>query len=291
MHSSRIVKGHLYSNMKRGRRNLVFITIILYTLFFVYTNSIMPYLMAKAYGPSPLNFERFINDVDTFYVNPSNETEHEYVIDPISPHTTPDDTYWQEDKYLFNIDIRNTVFSGLSYTVDGYVFYENDDLELDPIAYKIDFLKVGEKNIPIVYIPRYNEPLKGVYDGIIVKTPSTVKRHLPKFTDKEISVKEYMIDIRGFGIGNENSHSYLWLIYFGILIFFTYRIIKYFIAPFKHPVYNQLKQYGELVYIVMDIEAQIKRPNSCEKNRIFTKDWIVVKTFFGVKIKRNTLSM
>ena len=291
MHNTKIVKGYLYSNMKRCRRNLIFITIILYALFFVYTNSIMPYLMAKAYGPSPLDFERFINDVDTFYVSPSNETEHEYVIDPIPSSTNPDDTYWQGDKYLFNIDIRNTVFSGLSYTVDGYVYYENDDLELDPIAFQIDFLKAGEINIPIVYIPTYNEPLKGVYNGIIVKTPSTVKEHLPEFVDEKISVAEYMIDIRGFGMGNENSHSYVWLIYFGILIFFTYRITKYFIAPFTHPVYSQLKQYGELVYIVMDIESQIKKPKSTEKNKICTEDWIIEKTIFGIKVRKTTLSM
>ena len=96
----------LYKAMEKYRRKFLIINLVVLAFFIAFTVWRMPYLKTWWFGSTKLDVQRFLNDTKTFTIDEVTELDRHETKEPES-YYYKDVSYWQGDKYLFDISVDN----------------------------------------------------------------------------------------------------------------------------------------------------------------------------------------
>lgn len=284
--------GFLYKSMVRYRLKFTFICIIYIILFALFTLSCRDYLITRAFGPSPLDAERFAAECTTMTLTA------DYSYDETSPdarifgYASPERSYLQDRNYRFDVTVEEIIPTDFALTMDGIRVTPETDTESDPIAVKAHYAVIGGKKVVLLMTYAHN-PLPGdKVTGIFTQASPIVLSKLAKDMGEDgMEICEYMLDIRGIEMSSEFSDTLLWTTLLLILLFLLAKLIIYYIKPHKHPMFAQLDKYGDLYAVAEDIENELRMPETqFDKNEIYTPEWLLTKQSFKYKIGKNHIS-
>ena len=273
--------------MVRGRRKFLIINLFVTLLYVLYIFNAMPYIVGKLHGPYGFNSKLFLErTTDTVIYEPIEmKIRDDRSIRMFADYTN---SYFDGDKYRFSVKFDSIEETGIKYTTP----MENPETHVveDLVLYTVYMGKMGDRNIPIMYIgeqvPDVNVPLVGVF----TEPADVVVSDLSKTSSQEspLVINQYIFDARGIEMGIENTDVWVLFIGFVLLLFLYVRLIRYYINPYKQPTYKQLNKYGELEDVINDIEDQFESDNVyTEGNELICTDWIMIKSTFKNKILKN----
>lgn len=280
--------GFIYSNMAKYRLKFTIIVIIVAIIFGFYTADSYKYISKKLFGAVPLDINEF-NNVETTILEPDFVCDTEAEDAPIFGYALEESSYFQGNKYYFDVPVSNVTQKNIAYTVGGVAVTDEVDTQADPIGVKAEYITVGNITVPVL-MGKDQEIKKGdTVKGIFTRTSTRILEEFAKKSDgKSQTICKYTLDIRGIEMEAEFSDCVIWTIYALILLFLIIKLIIYYIKPQSHPMISQLEKYGQTEFIIKDIEDELNDDSTIhEKNEITTKNWILQKKSFKYLIVKN----
>lgn len=278
--------GVLYRSMLRGRTKLTVIFIVLLALFVVYTVGITPYLGKRFFGSVPADEAHYAQNAPLVAVTEAYEPDKNLA--KIYGYAQKETSYWNGDKYFFSAELKDLEEIGLAYTISGAMLTPDTDTVTDPVAVKVDFVKVGGVKTAVLYMGDVQITEGMVAEGIFTEISPRILDNLASYIPEGEEISVYMFDIRGIDMSSEFSDMVSWLLYIAILLFLVIKLVIYYLKPEKHPTYRQLEKYGELAAVAIDIDTQVRNGAQRDyKDEIRTNDWIITKRSFYHKVEKN----
>ncbi len=289
MKSAEYKDGIIYKYINKYRLKNICIVLILAVLAIGYFMLFGPYITNVLFGASDLDGERFKEEAEMISLydeglkDNKNNAIHSKALKP--------DSYWQDDKYEFNIELSDTDFTGIVYTtentkenfdpknsepVTSAVLYTADINGVDTLvlSYPHDELKSGDK-----------------VTGIFVPIPPVVRYDLSAIDDyAQKEVFSHMLDLRGIQMESEEFDVFIFFALILIMLFVAAKTVVYYINPALTPTCRKAGKYGEYLTVIEDVEAQLKEKNITKitkNNPVYLEDWIVKRDVFKLSIVKN----
>ena len=190
----------LYKAMVKYRiKNLIY-NIIVLVLLVMFTVAKLPYIKTEINGATPLDMERYLKETGTFKIDELIElTRHE----PKEPESFYHKavTYWQEDKYLFDIEIESAKKTDINFT-SSYKIGEN---EYEYISAEVWYVTAGGRTFAVIANP--DETFKNKLTGYLAEPSRAVMAPISQTLEngEEIVLSDYFIDCRGVEMGTANT--------------------------------------------------------------------------------------
>lgn len=280
--------GFIYSNMAKCRLKFTIIVIIVAIIFGFYTADSYKYISKKLFGAVDLDTEAFKN-IETITLEPDFVCDTESDDALIYGYALEDSSYFQGIKYYFNITVDDVIYKDIAYTIGGVPVTDEVDTEIDPVALKAEYIKIGNTTVPVIMGKDQSIAKGDRIKGIFTRSSTRILEEFAKKSNGEkTEICKYTLDIRGIEMEAEFSDCVIWTIYALILLFLIIKLIIYYIKPKSHPMISQLEKYGQTEFIIKDIEDELKDESTIyEKNEITTKNWILQKKSFKYLIVKN----
>lgn len=281
--------GFIYSSMKKHYIKLLCYIVFLFLVLVTYYFGFKPYISNVFFGSVPLDETRFSDDAQMINISSGIETNRNdnLIIKNYSLKTT---SYWQDDKYEFDVVLSDVKKTGITYTTRNTsdTFEEGSDEYLSAILYSAE---INGIHTLILAYPHQEITNGSTVTGIFTEFPLVVKADLSSYgtyEDKECFM--YMLDTRGVEMESE-SFDVLFVLVLGLIVLYLLiKFIIYSINPYFTPTYRALDKYGDINSVVEDIEAQLKEAGVTRikgRKSIYTKDWIVSEDTFKLKVAKN----
>jgi len=275
---------YIYKAMAHYRTKFLIINILLTVLFATFTVSKLPYLKMAFSGPSPLDTDRFSNEVGTTVINELVELGRK-------DHKTPDEaiytdnSYRQGDVYRYTITADSDPVEIKTFTT---VMGEGDEArEID--MYKVYLTELKGRRTAILAYANW-EPSKNMTACITHMQKPILAAISETVSEGEgMEICEYVIDVRGVEFGTEQSDVAMFWIFLAVMVLLWIKLICYYIKPTLTPTYRQLARYGEAGSVESDINIQSEKGHMDGK-RFVMEDYIAEKSTFKLIINRNHMA-
>ena len=280
--------GFIYGAMSKFRLKFTVIVVIVAVIFGFYTADSYKYISKKIFGSVPLDTDAFKN-IETMVLEPGFVCDTESADALIYGYALEDSSYFQGSKYYFDVTVDDVIYKNVAYTIGGVAVTDEVDTTADPIALKAEYIKVNDIIVPVIMGKDQTISKGDTVKGIFTRSSTRILEEFAKKSGGEkTQICKYTLDIRGIEMEAEFSDCVIWTIYALILLYLIIKLIIYYIKPQNHPMIAQLEKYGEVEYLIKDIEDELKDDSTTyEKNEITTKNWILQKKSFKYLIIKN----
>lgn len=276
--------GYVYKMMAFYRRKFLLVLIITSLIFGWFTMAKMPYLRTSLKGASPLDSERFGEECALMIIKDKVELGRK-------DKKTPDESafrsnsYWQDDKYLFNMKLDSVGDEIAVYTREIAIGKETETFVVSRVY------KASLAGIPITVLAKGNWDKSLNVTGHLTEIQKPVLSALTKNmkTDEAIETAEYTIDLRGLEMDTEETDVFLFWAFLVLMLLIWLKLISYYIRPSLTPTYKQLRRYGDTETVENDINLQYA-DGYTEDKKLILKDYIIEKSTFKIKISRNHMA-
>lgn len=276
--------GYVYKMMAFYRRKFLLVLIITSLIFGWFTMAKMPYLRTSLKGASPLDSERFGEECALMIIKDKVELGRK-------DKKTPDESafrsnsYWQDDKYLFNMKLDSVGDEIAVYTREIAIGKETETFVVSRVY------KASLAGIPVTVLAKGNWDKSLNVTGHLTEIQKPVLSALTKNmkTDEAIETAEYTIDLRGLEMDTEETDVFLFWAFLVLMLLIWLKLISYYIRPSLTPTYKQLRRYGDTETVENDINLQYA-DGYTEDKKLILKDYIIEKSTFKIKISRNHMA-
>lgn len=276
--------GYVYKMMAFYRRKFLLVLIITSLIFGWFTMAKMPYLRTSLKGASPLDSERFGEECALMIIKDKVELGRK-------DKKTPDESafrsnsYWQDDKYLFNMKLDSVGDEIAVYTREIAIGKETETFVVSRVY------KASLAGVPVTVLARGNWDKSLNVTGHLTEIQKPVLSALTKNmkTDEAIETAEYTIDLRGLEMDTEETDVFLFWAFLVLMLLIWLKLISYYIRPSLTPTYKQLRRYGDTETVENDINLQYA-DGYTEDKKLILKDYIIEKSTFKIKISRNHMA-
>ena len=279
----------LYTNMVKYRLKFTAIVILIAILFCTFTVDSYKYISKRLFGAVPLDTQAFSAVEKTLL-------KSDFVCDTSSDdaqiygYALKGTSYFQGDKYYFDVVAEDVMHKNIAYTRDGVPATEDTDTDADPIAVRADYIIVNGVTVPVLMNSDQHISKGDVITGIFTRSSTRILEEFAKKSDgKDMEICKYTLDIRGIEMEAEFSDCIIFIILTLILIYLLTKLISYYINPLRHPMLKQLERYGEVPHVMEDIESELRDKENVTwgKKEIYTKSWILQKKSFKYAVVKN----
>lgn len=276
----------LYKAMVKYRRKFLIWNIILLVLLILFTVWRYPYIKTEISGAVPLDMDRYLSETATFTVD-------EIIVlgrhEPKEPerYYHKNITYWQDDSYLFDVEIdkaeKTDIAFTSSYTI-GQEVYEY-------VSAEIWFAEAGGRNFVVIANP--GEEFKNKLTGYLVEPTRAVTAPISETLEngEKLILSSYFIDCRGMEMGTAPTDWAIVKIAATVILLLFLKLLLYYLKPKFTPTYRQLQRYGD----IDDIAYEVNRQATSEKayiddKTLVTPDFILSDDTFKKKVVRNHIN-
>jgi len=277
---------YVYKSMLHYRRKFLLVIVLITALFGVYTSVKLPYLKTKWFGASPLDTKRFVSETDVIKIETKIELGRKDKKTPSSAvfHTN---SYWQDDKYLFDIRAKSVNDTGKLFKTTITVGKDTEEVDL----YRVFIAEVGGQKMAVL-AKADSEPSLKMKGFLIEADKSTLAKISETLSEGDaIEISEYIIDTRGSEMDTANTDFVAFWIFVVIILFLVGKLVFYYIKPRSTPTYRQMSKYGDIFIIEREINEQVESGESYMENRkLVLKDYIIEKSTFKLIINKNHMS-
>lgn len=274
----------LYKAMARYRIKFLIINLVLTVMLISYTVAKLPYLKTAWFGETPLKTERFLKETKTITVDRKIELGRKDRRNPDGSYLKKS-SYWQDDKYLFELSLENLQKTDVSY--EGTVSINEEETKIKTI-YELYVAQIGGRNVAVLAFS--GQEVKEKMTGCIVHMQKPVLAGISELIDEkgELELSEYIIDVRGLEMEAESSdHLFFW-IYLAALLLLYIKLLVYFVNPLRTPTYRQLYKYGKTEDIADEIDRQAKLPSARRNGKdLVLEDFILTKSTMKLAVTKN----
>lgn len=274
----------LYKNMAKYRLKYLAINIVLSILFVMYTVISLPYLKASFGGPKKLDTETFLKETDCITIDAPIELGRK-------DHKLPDmslakeNTYWQGDVYDFVIDIPSATPIGEPFTS------KNDNTGANMEMYRVHMTEMGGRKIAVLAYPNTKIERKMQANLSQMQKPiaSVISKTLKD--GEEITLSEYVIDLRNAEMGAESSDIlFFWLLVI-LMLFLWVKLILYYINPKLTPTFRQLIKYGDIVEVAQKVDLETKSEDAYKDgDMLVLENFVITKSTFKTVVAKNHMA-
>lgn len=282
--------GLIYKGMNHHRHLKIRSIIILTIILALYFASFKPYITNVLFGSVPLDMARFKADAETVVLSDGN-IEEDKVNPVINAKVIKNNSYWQDDRYEFDITLENVDKTPITYTTKNTdsSYTEGSSKEVtSAVLYTADI--AGVKTLVLSY-PHDELKSSTVVTGIFASIPPVVKKDICAIGNyAESEVYEFMLDTRGIRMESEDFDILVFMVLLLAILFLTVQLCVYYINPYLTPTYRGLEKYGEITSVIEDVEAQLREKGISKvtrKQTAYTEDWIVSEDVFKLKVSKN----
>lgn len=290
MKSVPVKDGLIYKGMNHHRHlkiRSIFILIVILALYFV---SCKPYITNVLCGSVPLDTVRFEADAQTVVLSDGN-IGSDKVNPVINSKVIRNNSYWQDDKYEFDITLENVDKTPITYTTrntDSTFTEGTSDEVTSAVLYTAD---IGGVRTLVLSYPHDELKDGSVVTGTFADIPPVVKKDICAIGNYAGSeVYEFMLDTRGIRMESEDFDILVFMVLMLAILFLIVQLCLYYINPYLTPTYRGLEKYGEITSVIEDIEAQLSEKGITkitQKKPAYTEDWIVSEDVFKLKVSKN----
>ena len=276
----------LYKAMVKYRRKNLIYNIIVLVLLVMFTVAKLPYIKTEINGSTLLDMERYLSETGTFAIDELVELTRHEVKEPESFYHKSI-TYWQDDAYLFDIEIDSAEKTDINFTSS----YKIGESEYEYVSSEIWYAKAGGRTFVVIANP--NENIKNKLTGYLVEPSRAIIAPISETVEngEEIVLSHYFIDCRGTEMGTANTDWALVKIVLVILLFLFIKLAIYYINPKTTPTYRQLRRYGDIDDVADEVNRQAASSEAyVEDKKLVTPDFILSNDSFKKKVVRNHMS-
>lgn len=277
----------LYKAMKKYRLKFLIINILATALLIAFAMWKMPYLKTKTFGASALDAERFLSETGTFTVDELVELDRHEAKEP-SNLCTRTESYWQGDKYLFNIKVNSAEETGIVYK--NKISMGNGD----PVEYPSAEIYLAEcygRTFAVIAQPGIKPT--GTVKGYLVDKSRPVISELSKNLENgdSLTLSEYFIDTRGLEMDTADTDLFIVRVWALIMILLFVKLGFYFAKPVLTPTYRQLRRYGDVLAVADEVNRQAVSADAyTEGKELVTKDFILSDASFKLSVAKNHMA-
>ncbi len=277
-------EGIMYKAMARYRIKFLIINLVLTVMFISYTVSKLPYLKTAWFGETPLKTERFLKETGTISVDKKIELGRKDRANPDGSYLKKS-SYWQDDKYRFELRLKNIQKTNVSYK--GTVSINEEETKIKNI-YDLYMAELGGRNVAVLAFS--DQEIKENMTGCIVHMQKPVLAGVSELIDEkgEIEISEYIVDVRGLQMEAESSdHLFFWIYLLGLLFLYI-KLLVYFVNPLRTPTYRQLYKYGKAEDVADEIDRQSKLDLARRNGKdLMLEDFILTKSAMKLTVTKN----
>lgn len=287
MRKSNAAEGMIYKSMKKHRTRFLVTEIFLIALLLLYFIMCYEYISNVFMGAAAFDEAKFASETETIAVGEPFELHRSDNVS-ISDYALRPDSYWQENKYEFDVKLENAQKLPVSFT--NATTDTGDDSESDEISTNLYIAQInGIKTLVLCY-PHQDIASTDTVTGIFTSIPLVVAHDVAGCgafaSDDEIC--SYMLDTRGIEMESETFDVVFCLILLLVIIFLGIKLIIQYTDFHRTPTYSQLAKYGEIQEIEEQVEGELTL-GVRKKKKTVTENWIVSEDTFKLKIVKNHL--
>lgn len=276
----------LYKAMEKYRRKFLLYNVIVLVLLILFTVWRYPYIRTEISGSTPLDMERYLSETGTFDIDELIElTRHE----PKQPeqYYYKDITYWQDNRYLFDIKATNVRRTDIVFTST----YTAGNEKYEYVTAEIWYAEAGGRTFAVIANPdtKYKEKLT----GYLVEPSRAITSQISQKVGngEKITLSDYFIDCRGTEMGTAASDWMIVKITAAVLLYLFLKLLLYYLKPQLTPTYRQLQRYGDIENIADEVNRQAESDEAyIEDKKLVTPDFILSDDTFKKKVVRNHMS-
>ncbi len=278
-------QGTIYKSMKKHRVKFLVTEILLIVLLAGYFSGCYEYISNIFIGGVAFDEARFAREVETVEVGEPFELHRNDNLS-INDYALRPDSYWQDNRYEFALNLKHAQKLGLSY--NNQTTGSGSDETYDEISSNLYVADIGGIKTLVLTYPHQNLAEIESIDGIFTAIPLIVAHDVAasgafKPTDE---ICKYMIDTRGIEMESENFDLIFCAVLFGIIIYLAAKLALQFMDYHSTPTYRQLAKYGLIDEIEAQVDAELADARK-EKRQLVTENWIVSEDTFKLKIVKN----
>ncbi len=274
-----------YMNKYRTKNNIIIL--IVAALLTGYFAVFGPYITNVFFGSVPLDGNSFKAQAQLVCPGVSEAPDDE----SIKSSVLKGDSYWQGDKYEFDIRLTDIEYTGIDYTTKNTSESFNPETS-EPLRSAMLYM-AGIEGVPVLVLAYpHTELTEGAaVSGIFAPVAPIIAwdiQNSAEYNGREIF--PYILDTRGLTMESEPFDVFIFAALCVILLFLIIKNIVYYINPLTTPTYRSLAKYGKTEETVADVEAQLKAKgiDRVQKNNpVYTEDWIVSRDVFKLLVQKN----
>lgn len=278
-------KSTVYKSMKKHRLKFLVTEILLVILLISYFCASYEYISNIFTGGVAFDEARFAKEAETIEVGEPFELHRNDNVS-INDYALRPDSYWQDNRYEFALDLRCAKKLAISYS--NQTTLSGSDETYDEISSNLYVADIGGIKTLVLAYPHQNLAHIESIDGIFTAIPLIVAHDVAasgafKPTDE---ICKYMIDTRGIEMESERFDLIFCAVLFGIIIYLAAKLALQFADYHFTPTYRQLAKYGPIDEIEAQVDAELADARK-EKKQLVTASWIVSEDTFKLKIVKN----
>lgn len=280
--------GFVYHSMNYHRKKSLCTLLFIVLVFSLYFSAFGPYITNVLTGSVSLDSEKFADDA-AFVMSSDGAMSQENVSPVIRNYSLKTMSYWQGDKYEFDVKLGEAQKTPVRYTTkntdDSFVDGESKEYE-SAILYRADI------NGVITYIlayPHQELAAGSTVTGIFTEIPPIISNDIATLGETSFYCK-YMLDTRGIEMESERFDVMISAVLLALIIYLFVRLVVFYVNPYLTPTYRSLDKYGDVDSVIVDIEAELAEAGVkkiSKKNPVYTTNWILSEDSFKLKILRN----
>lgn len=277
----------LYKAMKKYRRKFLFINIISLCLLMLFIILKYPYLRTEMRGASELDIDRLLSETDVFVIDELIELDRH---ESKSPETIfgRSTSYWQDDRYLFEIKADTIEDTGIVYT-EKISMSQGKPIEYE--SARVYLAKCAGRSFAVIAPP--GAELTSPVTGFLVDRSNVVVSDLSKLLEdgESLTLSEYFIDARDLEMGTSSSDLFIARIWLIIMLLLFIKLAVYYFRPELTPTYRQLRRYGPVLQVADEVCLQAQSDDAVtDGGQIITKDFILSDSSFKKTVAKNHMS-
>lgn len=278
--------GFVYKSMNRHRIKLLVRIAVILIIFALYFSTCKPYVLNVVTGSSPFDAEKYASDITS--ITPGELKDDGSLV--IKNYTLKPTSYWQGEKYEFDVVPGSTEDTGITYTTKYTRESHSEEDGEGILSATLTCADINGVNTLVLAYPHQEVRQGATISGIFTEIPSVIKQDLSSSGLSGEKISPYMLDIRGIEMEAERFDIFLCSALLLIALFLIVKAVIYYVNPLLTPTYRSIDKYGDINSVVMDIENQLKASGTVKitkKEPIYTEDWIVSEDSFKLKIVKN----
>ncbi len=282
--------GVIYNAMKHHRIKHLIRTLFMLFVFLAYLFVQRAYIGNVVFKSFDIDEGRFAREIETININKdlAAKSDGSHLI---RSYAVKSGSYWQDQKYEFDISFSDVKKLPLGYTTRNTTTnYSETDTE-GVFSAQLYSAKLSGINVFILAYPHQEVKSGEKITGIFAEMANVIRTdvsNLGSFEGQEFC--EFVFDTRGLEMGSEKFDIMACVILLIIFLYLAVKLVIYFINPLLTPTYKSINHYGDLETVVMDVENQLRDIGEIKitkNNPAITKDWIISQDSFKLKIVKN----
>lgn len=275
--------GIIYKSMQKHRRRFLIIEILLAVFLIWYFVMCQEYIINVFQGAVDFDEARFASEVATLEVGEPFELHRNDDIS-INDYAIRADSYWQDDKYEFNVSLKNVQkldvdFNNETTGTDG----RGDEISSNMYVADIGGIKTLVLTYPHTHLAS-EDAICGIFTSIpLIAAHDVAKSKMFNPTDE---ICAYMLDTRGLEMESESFDLLFTSVLLIVVIYLGIKLWRQYRDYLRTPTYRQLTKYGDAKDIAYKIETELA-DGVKEKKRLVCENWIVSEDTFKLKIVKN----